>query len=112
MSKKVCVLFTDYPLGTNKTAEKLRMTLGLTLSDENEVSLVFLGDSRHALGALDEGSVRMSPVGKHLQMIEKMKGKIFMESGWSRPVADGISPKSAGMDELRGMVDSAAVLLH
>jgi hypothetical protein len=112
MNKKVCVIFSDYPMGTNKTSEKLRMTLGLTLNDDNEVSLVFLGNSRRALGDLDEKEANMQPVGKHLLMISRMKGKIFVEDGDVWPVSDGLKPTAISRAELKGMLDNANVLLH
>jgi hypothetical protein len=112
MSKRVCVIFNEFPLGTNKTSEKLRMALGLTLNDDNEVSLVFLGNSRRALVELDEKEANMLPVGKHLLMIVKMKGKIFAEEGGSWSVMDGLNPTTIGRAELNAMMDKANVLLH
>lgn len=112
MKKRVGVLFTEPPLGTNKTSEKLRMALGLTLNDDNEVSLVFLGDSRAALAELDEKGANMLPITRHILMISKMKGRLYMESGGSWPVMSGLSPARVGRADVAGILNNANVLLH
>jgi hypothetical protein len=112
MKKKVCVIFTGYPMGTNRTSEKLRMSLGLTLNDDNDISLVFLGDSRHSLSPVDESAANMAPITRHLQMISKMKGKLFIENGGDWPLASGLTPSLIGKPELTDMVKNADVLLH
>ncbi len=79
--KKVAVLFTEFPLGTNSTGEKLRMSLGLTLNDDNEVHLLFMGKGRHALEALDESAAHMQPVNKHVSMLARLGARIYVETG-------------------------------
>lgn len=79
--KKIAVLFTGSPLGTNLTGEKLRMSLGLTLNDENEVHLIFMGNARHALERLDEAAAHMQPVNKHVAMLARLGARFHVEAG-------------------------------
>ncbi len=79
--KKIAVLFTGSPLGTNLTGEKLRMSLGLTLNDENEVHLLFTGNGRRALEKLDEAAAHMQPVSKHVTMLARLGATFHVEAG-------------------------------
>ncbi len=79
--KKIAVLFTEFPLGTNNTAEKLRMSLGLTLNDENEVHLLFMGNGRRALEKLEESAAHMQPVNKHVSMLARLGARMHVETG-------------------------------
>lgn len=79
--KKIAVLFTGSPLGSNLTGEKLRMGLGLTLNDGNEVNLLFMGNARRALEKLDEAAAHMQPVNKHVAMLARLGARFHVEAG-------------------------------
>ncbi|MBI5638709.1 MAG: DsrE family protein [Nitrospinae bacterium] len=79
--KKIAVLFTGLPLGTNHAGEKLRMSLGLMLNDGNEVHLLFMGNGRRALEKLDEAAAHMHPVNKHVAMLARLGARFHVEDG-------------------------------
>ena len=112
MSKSVFVVLSDYPLGTNRTSEKLRMALGLTLNDDNAVSLVFLGKARHALAELDEPAAGMQPVNKHVAMLARLKASFYVEAGGAFPMLKEIKPVFIQPSEVDMLLDKADVLIH
>jgi len=112
MKKGVFVILNDYPLGTNRTSEKLRMALGLTLNDDNAVTLVFLGNARHALENLDEAAANMQPVGKHVAMLARLKAAFYVEAGGAFAVRKEINPVYIQPSEVDQLLDKADVLIH
>lgn len=112
MEKQIYVVFTEYPFGTNRMSEKLRMSVGFTLNDDNGVNLVFLGKARHALTGLDEKEARMNQITKHLNMLAELKASFFVEEGGGFNLMPGINHKLIKGSEVDGLLDSADTVVH
>ena len=112
MQKQIFVVFTDYPFGTNRLAEKLRMSVGFTLNDNNKINLVFLGNARHALRELDEKEIGMNPVTKHIDMLSQLKASFFVEEGGGFGLKQNMDFKPLKRSELDALIDSADVVIH
>lgn len=68
MADKIAVLIDRAP--SMKIAEKLRMALGLTLADGNEVEIFFIGDGLKSLALSREtDALSMSEIAKHLETL-------------------------------------------
>ncbi|MBI5178373.1 MAG: DsrE family protein [Nitrospinae bacterium] len=112
MRKNVFVVFDGFPLGTNRTAEKLRMALGLVLNDHNAVNLLFIGNGRQVLGPLDEAAVKLNPLTKHLTMLSKMKAAFHVEAGSAVPGAEAYAPNTVPADGIKALLDTADAVIH
>jgi len=112
MQKQIFVVLTDYPFGTNRLAEKLRMSVGFTLNDENTINLVFLGNARYALQELDENEIGMNPITKHVEMLSMLKPTLFVEEGGNFNFKQDIDFKPLKRSELDALIDSADVVIH
>lgn len=111
MNKKVFVVFSGNPLGSNRFSEKMRMALGLTLVDENQVNCLFLGGARNALGPLKEAAIGMQPVSKHAAMMARLGVKFFSEEG-QNPLLPGINAATLRPGEAAGLLSGADVIIH
>ncbi len=112
MQKQIFVVFADHPFGTNRLSEKLRMSVGFTLNDENTINLVFLGDARHVLRELDEKEIGMNPVTKHVDMLSRLKASFFVEDGGDFDFKQNINFTPLKRSELDALIDSADVVIH
>lgn len=112
MQKQIFVVLTGYPFGTNRLAEKLRMSVGFTLNDDNAINLVFLGNARQALREPDEKEIGMNPVTKHLDMLSRLKASFYVEEGGGFSVKQNIDFKPLKRSELDALIDSADVVIH
>ena len=112
MQKQIFVVLTDYPFGTNRLAEKLRMSVGLTLDDGNVLNIVFLGRARHALQELDEKEIGMNPITKHVEMLSQLKASFYVEEGGNFSFKKDINFKSLKRPDVDSLLDSADVVIH
>tara|TARA_Y100000294_G_scaffold18333_1_gene15896 strand:+ start:209 stop:580 length:372 start_codon:yes stop_codon:yes gene_type:complete len=112
LSKNIFVFFADFPFGTNKTSEKLRLLVGLTLNDENVLNLVFLGNSRYALQVLDETKTELKPVYKHLEMLATLDAKFYVEDGVNFSIINNFKYESIQASEVNNLLDKADVVIH
>jgi len=112
MQKQIYVVLTDYPFGTNRLSEKLRMSVGFTLNDNNKINLVFLGKARYALQELDEKEIPMNPVTKHVDMLSQLKASFFVEEGGSFSFKQDIDYRPLKRSELDALIGSADVVIH
>lgn len=111
MGKEVFILFSEYPFGTDRFSEKLRMAVGLTLIDENSLNLVFLKNSRNALGELDETAIDMNPISKHIKMLSELGAKFFVEKGEDCNYLDGLKPDSFETNGLEPLIEMADLVI-
>tara|TARA_Y100000031_G_C7988638_1_gene278078 strand:+ start:231 stop:569 length:339 start_codon:yes stop_codon:yes gene_type:complete len=112
LSKNIYVVFSDYPFGTNKTSEKLRLAVGLTVNDENILNIVFLGNARYALQELHETTSNMKPVFKHIEMLADLNAKFYVETGNNFSILNKIECQSIKTYELNDLLDKADVVIH
>lgn len=112
MQKQIYILFTDYPFGTNRLAEKLRMSVGLTLDDGNVLNLVFLGRARHALRELDEKEISMNPITKHVDMLSQLKASFYVEEGSDFSFIKNLDLKPLKRLDVDALLDRADVVIH
>ncbi len=111
-AKNIVVLFTGAPLGDNRLGEKLRMSLGLTLNDDNALKLVFMGKARHALEKLDEKAAHMQPVNKHVSMLARLGAKFYVESGGGFNYLPEVKAETVGGADAAALIRQADALIH
>jgi sulfur relay (sulfurtransferase) DsrF/TusC family protein len=77
--KKIVVIISKPPFNTIRSSEALRCAVGLTLEDENRVSVLFLGDG--ALTASSLTTKRAEELGwrKHIETLEMMEAELVAE---------------------------------
>lgn len=112
MEKRIFLVFTDHPFGTNKTSEKLRMALGLFLNNDNKLHLLFLGNSRFALQELDEDKAHLKPITKHIEMLAELETAFYVESGGDFSFLNGFDFKSVLRSEVDRLLDTADMVIH
>ena len=112
MSKNIFAFFADCPFGSNKTSEKLRLLVGLTLNDENVLNLVFLGNSRYVLQVLDETKTDLKPVYKHLEMLATLDAKFYVEGGDNFSIIKNFKYENIQASEVNNLLDKADVVIH
>lgn len=112
MSKNIFIIFSDYPFGTNKTSEKLRLAVGLTLNDENNLNLVFMGNSRYVLQELDETKTNIKPIFKHIEMLAELDAKFYVEEDGNFSIINNIEYQSIRAYEFNELLDKADVVIH
>lgn len=112
MTKNIYIIFSDYPFGTNKTSEKLRLIVGLALNDENVLNLVFMGNSRYALQKLDETKKNTKPVFKHIDMLMQVGAKFYVEKGGCFSIIPDIKAQKIQTHELNDLIDEADLIIH
>ena len=112
MSKNVFIVFSDYPFGTNKVSEKLRLAVGLTLNDDNILSLIFLGHSIYALQELNETKANMKPISKHIEMLAELDIQFYVVDGDNFSISNNLKYQSIHANEFNDFLDSADVIIH
>ena len=78
--KKVLVLIQDGPLNTLRSSEGFRMTMGLSLAD-NEVSLLLMGDGVFNLLPLKAERVEQPSIQTYLEYFPKVHVRLYAEAG-------------------------------
>lgn len=112
MQKQIFIVLTEYPFAAERLSEKLRMSVGLTLNDDNAINLVFLGNSRYALQELDGNEIGMNPVTKHVDMLPQLKAAFYVEEGGNFSFKSGIDFKPLKRLDVDKLLDSADVVIH
>lgn len=75
---EIAVLIRESPFRSNRVSELLRMSVGLTIADGNNVSLFFLGDGVKALGPGNPEEAGMKLVEKHLKTLVLLKRPLYV----------------------------------
>jgi sulfur relay (sulfurtransferase) DsrF/TusC family protein len=88
--REVCVVLRRVPVSSLRNAEALRMSVGLTLA-ENNVTVVFAGDGVYTLLPIKPERLGSPEVAKHLETLEMMGCRL---------VADADAIESRGLEEL------------
>lgn len=112
MAKSIFIIFTDYTFGTNKASEKLRLAVGLTLNDENNLNLVFLGNSCRVLQELDKSKANMKPVVKHIKMLAELDAKFYVEDAANFSITNNIKYQSIKVLDFVDLLDRANIVIH
>jgi sulfur relay (sulfurtransferase) DsrF/TusC family protein len=76
--KKVLVIIQDSPFNTLRASEGFRMTMGLSLAD-NEVSLLLMGDGVFNLLPLRAEAVGQPSIQTYLEYFPKMRIQLYAE---------------------------------
>lgn len=76
--RKVCVVLRRVPVSSLRNSEALRMSVGLTLAD-NDVAVVFLGDGVYTLAALKPELLPSADVAKHLEALGMLGCRLVAE---------------------------------
>jgi len=112
MKKEVFVVLNEYPFGTNHLAEKLRMSLGLTINSNISLNLVFLDKGKNGLRKLDEAAVGIGDITKNINMLSEMGAKFFVEDGGDTFQLDNITPESFLSGELEKVINNADIIIN
>jgi len=113
LDKEIVLLFAEAPFGSNHFSEKLRMALGLSLLDENRLTLIFMDASSYALGKLDEASAGLNPISKNINMLLQLGASLFAESDDSFSYSDEITGKvkSINAGDVEPLLEKADVVI-
>ena len=77
--KKIAVIIRNLPLNTVKNSEALRMSVGLTIEEDNQVNVIFTGDGVLTLGAIKPEAVSMPSFKKPLETLNMLEIPIYAE---------------------------------
>jgi sulfur relay (sulfurtransferase) DsrF/TusC family protein len=77
--KKVLVIVQDSPFNTLRSSEGFRMTMGLSLSD-NEVSLLLMGDGVFNLLPLRAEVIGQPSIQTYLEYFPKVRVQLYVEA--------------------------------
>jgi len=91
MADAVTVLITRTPFNTSRNSEALRMSVGLTLNDENSVQVLFLGDGVYMLTPLRPEVIGSLETEKHLEMLKLLNCRLVADE-------ESVEDRLAGMD--------------
>lgn len=75
--KKITVIVSESP--SPLVAERLRMSVGLTLEDDNKVGLLFTDSGVHTLGGVDQSSAGFD-LDRHLEMFTLMELPVYVHT--------------------------------
>lgn len=78
--KKILVLVQDGPFNTLRSGEGFRMTMGLSLAD-NEVSLLLMGDGVFNLLPLKAEMIGQPSIQTYLEYFPKVRVRLYAEAG-------------------------------
>ena len=77
--KKIGVILRNPPLKTVKNSEALRMSVGLTIEEENQVNVLFTGDGVLTLNPLKPEIVGLPSFQKPLETLTALEIPIYAE---------------------------------
>ncbi|MFQ5956958.1 MAG: DsrE family protein [Candidatus Brocadiales bacterium] len=92
----IVVIVHKTPFNTLRNSEGLRMSVGLTLEDDNKVTLLFIGDGVHLLRKTTPELIQSGIVYKHLDALRLLGHRV---------VAEKESLEKRGINELGAEVD-------
>ena len=87
MAKKVLILIRRSPFSDIIASEALRMSIGLTLTD-NEITVVFQEDAVSMLTAVIYNSDRYADIKRHIETLGELNCKLIMEKQASNKVGE------------------------
>jgi sulfur relay (sulfurtransferase) DsrF/TusC family protein len=76
---RVSVVIKGSPFNSLRCSEALRMSLGLTLADDNRVSVIFVGDAVYALLEAQPELIESPEVGRHLETLLMLGHELIAE---------------------------------
>lgn len=94
---KVSVILRGAPFGTRRPAEALRMSVGQTLAD-NEVRLIFAGDSVYILGDVNPSLIGGGAVQRPLETLRMLGHAIYAEA--ESLDERGVTPAVPGVERI------------
>lgn len=77
--KKVLVVVQDSPFNTIRSGEAFRVSMGLTLS-ENQVSLLLVGDGVWNLLPLEAEKIERPSIQTYLEYFPKVRAQLYVEA--------------------------------
>jgi len=77
--KKICVIIRNLPLGTVKNSEALRMSVGLTIEEGNQVNVIFTDEGVLTLTQLKPEIVGMPSFRKPLETLTALEIPLYAE---------------------------------
>ncbi len=111
--KKVLVLIQDGPFNTIRSSEGFRMTMGLSLSD-NQVSLLLMGDGVFNLLPLRAEAIGQPSIQTYLEYFPKVRVQLYAEAGaladrGVHSLPEGVNPVS--YQEAFQLISAAEVVI-
>lgn len=76
---QIAVLVHKSPFNTIRNSEGLRMAVGLTLEEDNKVTVVFVKDGVFLLGGVDPERIQSGTVKKHLETLRLLGHRLVAE---------------------------------
>lgn len=111
--KKVLVLIQDSPFNTLRASEGFRMTMGLSLAD-NEVSLLLMGDGVFNLLPLRAETIGQPSIQTYLEYFPKVRVQLYADA---EALADrairAVPPGTRALphQEALGLISAAEVVI-
>lgn len=111
--KKVLVIVQDSPFNTIRSSEGFRMTMGLSLAD-NDVSLLLMGDGVYNLLPLRGETIGQPSIQTYLEYFPKVRVQLYAEA---EALADreipSIPPGTRALPhrEALGLISAAEVVI-
>ncbi|MEK7369252.1 MAG: DsrE family protein, partial [Planctomycetota bacterium] len=93
---EVIVIVQKTPFNTLRNSEGLRMSVGLTLEDDNKITVLFIDDGVHLLRKTNPGLIQSGIIFKHLDALRLLGHRV---------VADKESLEKRGIKELGAKAD-------
>ncbi|VAX24823.1 hypothetical protein MNBD_NITROSPINAE02-231 [hydrothermal vent metagenome] len=110
--KNTLVVISDPPSG--QVAERLRMTVGLTLENDNKVTALLIDDGVYTGLGLDHEKLGAKEIDKHLKMLGMLSVEVFAHTGScdKRGVTlDGFGIIGASDDDVAKLLEEADVTI-
>lgn len=76
--RTITVIIRNLPLNTTRVSEALRMSVGLTLSDDR-VQVILIDNAVYAISRLKPEIIGMNELSKHLETLPMLKGRIVAD---------------------------------
>lgn len=110
-TKKVTVVISDAP--SADVAERLRMTVGLTLHDDNEICVLLVGDGVYVALGIDHEKTGMKELDKSFEMFSVLGVKTVAHAGSVQE--RGVSMEKFGVvevddDKVKKLMSESAIV--
>jgi sulfur relay (sulfurtransferase) DsrF/TusC family protein len=112
--KKIVIVVRALPFNTPRNAEALRCAVGMTLEDDNHVSVAFVGDGVWTAASLDSEAASSRDLRKHVEALEMMEAEMMAEQ--ETLAARNLEPSFQGIeikprDLIDGLIKDADVVM-
>ncbi|MEW5768627.1 MAG: DsrE family protein [bacterium] len=77
--KKVAIIVRALPFNTIRNSEALRCAVGLTLEEENKISVIFMDDGVWTAASLDSKAALSRDLDKHVETLKMMEVEMMAE---------------------------------